>query len=109
RPLPTKNYGKALVLVGPPGARKTLAVAKLAARGALTGQRVAVITTDTIRADGIEQLEAFTRLMKIDLKKAASPQELKARLAEVKGADQIVIDTAGVNPFDPESIKPLAR
>ncbi len=109
RPLPTKSYGKPLILVGPPGSGKTLAAAKLAARGALGGLKMAVITPDTVRAGGIEQLSAFTRLMKIDLKKASSPAELKARLAEIKGADQIIIDTAGVNPFDPESIKPLAR
>lgn len=109
KPLPTKTYGKPLILVGPPGAGKTLAAAKIAARGALTGMKVAVITTDTVRAGGVEQLEAFTRLMKIDLKKAGTPQEVKNRLAEIKGVDQIIIDTAGVNPFDPESVKMLAR
>jgi flagellar biosynthesis protein FlhF len=109
KPLPTKTYGRPLMLVGPPGAGKTLASAKLAARGALTGQRIAVITTDTIRAGGVEQLEAFTRLMKIDLKKAETPKQIKDRLAEIKGVDQIIIDTAGVNPFDPESVKILAR
>lgn len=109
KPLPTKTYGKPLILVGPPGAGKTLAAAKIAARGALSGSKVAVITTDTIRAGGVEQLEAFTRLMKIDLKKASTPQDVKARLSEIRGADQIIIDTAGVNPFDPESVKLLAR
>lgn len=109
KPLPTKSYGKPLILVGPPGAGKTLAAAKIAARGALSGAKVAVITTDTIRAGGVEQLEAFTRLMKIDLKKASTPQDVKARLTEIRGADQIIIDTAGVNPFDPESVKLLAR
>lgn len=109
KPLPLKSYGRPLILVGPPGAGKTLAAAKVAARGALAGMRMAVITTDTIRAGGVEQLEAFTRLMQIDLKKASNPQDLKTKLAEVKNADQIVIDTAGVNPFDPESVKLLAR
>jgi flagellar biosynthesis protein FlhF len=109
KPLPTKTYGKPLILVGPPGAGKTLAAAKIAARGALSGSKVAVITTDTVRAGGVEQLEAFTRLMKIDLKKASTPQDVKARLSEIKNADQIIIDTAGVNPFDPESVKLLAR
>ena len=109
KPLPTKSYGKPLILVGPPGAGKTLAAAKVAARGALAGLKMAVITTDTIRAGGVEQLEAFTRLMKIELKKASTPQDVKARLAEIRGADQIIIDTAGVNPFDPESVKLLAR
>lgn len=109
KPLPTKTYGRPLMLVGPPGAGKTLAAAKLAARGALTGNRVAVITTDTVRAGGVEQLEAFTRLMKIDLKKAETPKQIKDRLSEIKNTDQIIIDTAGVNPFDPESVKLLAR
>lgn len=109
KPLAVKSYGKPLILVGPPGAGKTLAAAKIAARGALAGLRVAAITTDTVRAGGVEQLDAFTRLMKIDLKKAASPKELRERLNESQGADQIIIDTAGVNPFDPESVKLLAR
>jgi len=109
RPLPQKTYGKPIVLVGAPGAGKTLAAAKIAARGALAGLRMSVITTDTIRAGGVEQLEAFTRLMKIDLKKAQSPKELKDRLAEAQGMDQIIVDTAGINPFDPESVKLLAR
>lgn len=109
KPLPQKSYGRPLILVGPPGAGKTLAAAKIAARGALAGLRVAVVTTDTIRAGGVEQLEAFTRLMKIDLKKAGHPKELRDVLAALKGADQVIIDTAGVNPFDPESIKMLAR
>lgn len=109
KPLPQKSYGRALMLVGPPGAGKTLAAAKLAARGALSGLRPSVITTDTIRAGGVEQLEAFTRLMKIDLKKASDPRVLKDVLATTKQSDQVIVDTAGVNPFDPESVKLLAR
>ena len=34
---------------------------------------------------------------------------LKEKIAESYGADQIVIDTAGINPFDPESVKLVAR
>lgn len=109
KPLPMKTYGKPLILVGPPGAGKTLAAAKIAARGALSGLRISVITTDMIRAGGVEQLEAFTRLMKIDLKKASNPADLKRVLQETAKSDQIIIDTAGVNPFDPESVKLLAR
>lgn len=108
-PLPTGPSSLPMMLIGPPGAGKTLAAAKIAARGAMNGLKVAVITTDTVRAGGVEQLAAFTRLMNIELKKASGPKELKEKLLECRGADQIIIDTAGVNPFDPEAIKQVAR
>lgn len=83
-PLPDTPSDQAFMLVGPPGAGKTLAAAKLAARSAMGGLNTAVITTDTVRAGGVEQLQAFTRLMNIDLKKASTPNELKACLLETR-------------------------
>lgn len=109
KPLPMGAINRPLMLVGMPGAGKTLAVAKLAARASLQGLNVQVITTDSLRAGGVEQLSAFTRLMDIDLKKAANPAEFLTRLEETKGADQVLIDTSGVNPFDTEQVKMLAR
>ncbi len=109
RPLPQKATGTAIMLVGPPGAGKTLAVAKLAARAVMNNRKVAVISTDTVRAGGIEQLSAFTRLMNVDLKKASSAKALAACLDDAKGAEQVFIDTGGLNPFDPEEMRNLAR
>lgn len=109
RPLPQGGHDRALMVVGAPGAGKTLAIAKMAARATMNGLKVAVITTDTVRAGGIEQLEAFTRLMKIPLKKASDAATLKAAMAECSGVDQLLIDTPGANPFQPESMKELAR
>ncbi len=109
RPLPQKSTGTAIMLVGSPGAGKTLAVAKLAARAVMNDQKVAVISTDTVRAGGIEQLSAFTKLMNVDLKKASSAKQLKACLDHCKNADQVFIDTAGLNPFDPSAMRDLAR
>ena len=56
-----------IVLVGLPGAGKTVTTAKLATRAIMKQQAVNVITTDTVRAGGYEQLAAFTRLLKTDL------------------------------------------
>lgn len=109
RPLPQKPTSTAYMLVGPPGAGKTLAVAKLAARGVMSGQRVAVISTDTVRAGGIEQLSAFTNLMKVKLRKASSTSQLKDCLEQARSADHIFIDTAGMNPFDTDAMRNLAR
>ncbi|MCI5060218.1 MAG: GTPase [Alphaproteobacteria bacterium] len=109
--LPTAPEKKPLIMVGPPGAGKTLAVAKVAARSVMSGLNVSVITTDTQRAGGQEQLEAFTNLMETELHLAATPQNLKTLLdsPEILDSDQIIIDTAGANPFDSDHIKQLAR
>lgn len=108
-PLPTTESKSPIIMIGPPGAGKTLAAAKMAARSSMQGMNIAVITTDTERAGGMEQLEAFTKLMDIDLKIAQTPTALKEALLENKDADQVIIDTAGTNPFDTESMKYLAR
>ena len=110
RPLPVAaTNGTAWMMVGPPGAGKTLATAKLAARSTMAGLRVAVISTDTVRAGGIEQLSAFTKLLRIDLQKASNAKSLLAALERAKGADQILIDTGGMNPFSTDEMRDLAR
>ena len=109
-PLPANApFKKPIILVGQPGAGKTLAAAKLAARGAMNGLNVAMITTDTERAGGVEQLKAFTTLMDIDLQVAKDIPTLKEILLQKSDADQIIIDTAGTNPFDTQSVKELAQ
>lgn len=108
-PLPTTAYKKAMMFVGAPGAGKTLTIAKMATRGVMNGLNVAVITTDTVRAGGVEQLSAFTKLLKINLMKAKTPAELATVLDVVAGADQILIDTPGFNPFKTEDMKSIAR
>lgn len=109
RPLPQKAVGKNFVLVGPPGAGKTLGVAKMATRAVMAGQKVAVITTDTLRAGGVEQLAAFTKILNVPLEKARDPRDLGRAMDAVRGADQIVIDTGGLNPFNPQEMRDLAR
>ncbi len=108
-PLPVRPYDKALMMVGPPGSGKTLAVAKMAARGVMNGLRIGVISTDTVRAGGIEQLESFTRLLNINLKRADDPAQLKEILNDMEGIDQVVIDTQGLNPFNTDDIRHIAK
>lgn len=97
------------VMIGPPGSGKTLACAKMAARSAMNGLDVAVISTDTQRAGGVEQLKAFTDLMDIKLNVAKNAGELKEAILETKSFDHVLIDTAGTNPFDTASVKSLAK
>lgn len=109
KPLPLAESKTPLMMIGPPGAGKTLATAKIAARSAMKGLNVAVISTDTERAGGVEQLSAFTKLMDIELKVVQNPTALKEAILETKSFDQVLIDTASANPFDITSLKPLAK
>ncbi len=106
-PLPTGDFDRPIMLVGPPGAGKTVAVAKLAARARLKGQTAGVISTDTARAGGVEQLAAFTRLLEFDICTAEDPPALADAVAACAGCDVILIDTAAANPFDAEEMERL--
>lgn len=108
-PLPAKSYRKPLMFVGPPGAGKTLTVAKLATRSVMSGLSVGVVTTDTFRAGGIEQLKAFTKILKVDLKTAQTAGELSKVLGEMGPKDQILIDSPGYNPFSSADIRALMK
>lgn len=109
RPLPRQGQRKPLMMVGAPGAGKTLAVAKIAARGVMNGLKTSVISCDTLRAGGLEQLGAFTKLLGISLVKARDAAELRTAVEKLSGADQILIDTGGINPFAAREVAETAR
>lgn len=108
-PLPEGRNARPLALVGPPGGGKTLTVAKLAARAVFRGRPVTVITTDTVRAGSLEQLTAFTRLLKVRLVAADDPAALAAALDAQRAGEPMIIDTASRNPFDPTDRAELAE
>jgi len=90
-----------LLLAGPPGAGKTLTVAKLATRLVLAGQAPMVVTADGQRAGAPEQLAAYTRLLGLTLVVASTPQPLSRAMARRDAAAPMLIDTPGLDPFDP--------
>ncbi len=99
-PLPLNNDSYRLMLIGLPGTGKTLTVAKLATRAVMEGKQVAVVTTDTKRAGGIEQLSAFTDILSIPLQVAENPQALRTKLGELPAGTSVLVDTAGCNPLE---------
>lgn len=106
-PLPQDAGHAPIMLVGPPGAGKTLAIAKLAAAAVIGGLKPAVVTCDAIRAGGVEQLAAFTRILKIPLLSADDPLTLADALMTLKRSDIVFVDSAGRNPFDPADLAEL--
>lgn len=108
KPIPERRHTNPIILVGPPGAGKTLATAKLATKAIINDLTPAVISTDTVRAGGVDQLKAFTRVLGLDLLTATDPGALEDAISMQKAADQIIIDTPGFSPFIEEDIKELA-
>ncbi|MDE2337114.1 MAG: GTPase, partial [Alphaproteobacteria bacterium] len=104
------SFEKPLVLVGPPGAGKTLMTAKLTARIVMEGkQKPVIVTTDIARAGGVEQLSAFLDILDVPLHQAEDAKGLKALLAKAKPHTPVIVDTGGLNPFDPQEMKSLAK
>ena len=90
-----------LMLTGPPGAGKTLTVARLATRLVMAGAAPLVITTDGQRAGATEQLAAFTRLLGLTLIVASHPATLARALLRRQPGCPVLIDAPGTDPFDP--------
>jgi len=93
-----------LLLAGPPGAGKTLSVARLATRLVLGGAAPVVITADGRRAGGAEELAAYTRLLGLTLVAVSTPASLARALGQAAPGTPILIDTAGANAFDPAEL-----
>lgn len=90
-----------LMLVGPPGAGKTLTCAKLAARLVLAGTPPVVATTDGQRAGAAAQLAAFTGVLGLTLAVAQSAGALTRAMSRRTPGQPGLIDSAGCDPFDP--------
>ncbi len=99
-PLDLSADAPPLMLIGPPGAGKTLTVARLATRLVLAGVVPVVITADGRRAGAMEQLCAFTRLLGVNLQAASHPVTLARALAARPPGVPVLIDTPGIDAFD---------
>jgi flagellar biosynthesis protein FlhF len=93
-----------VILIGPPGQGKTLTAAKIAARAVMARRPVHLLTTDTERAGGYEQLQVFGRVLKIEVVRIDTSQRLKECLAQLRKDALTVVDTAGRNPFSPDDM-----
>ena len=107
-PFGTLSFDQApLLLVGPPGAGKTLTVARLATRLVMAGVAPMVITADGKRAGATEQLAAFTKLLGISLIVASHPVTLGRALTRCPNSVPVLVDTPGCDPFDAAQMEEL--
>lgn len=104
-----ENITKPICLVGPPGAGKTLAVAKMAAQRVLNKKTIGVITTDLTRAGAVGQLSAYTKLLKLNLMEVEDAPALKDAVAAHRSGEIILVDSAGRNPYLPADMADLKK
>ncbi len=92
-----------LALVGPTGSGKTTTLAKLAVnRAAFGGCKVGMLTIDTFRTGGLEQLESYARVTGLPLEIVYSTQELPSAMSRLAKCDVILVDTPGRSPRNAE-------
>lgn len=94
--------GGVYALVGPTGAGKTTTIGKLAARYVMEHgpQKVALVTLDTYRIGGHDQLRSLARILGVGLKVVQDPSSLETELYRLRRHQLVLIDTAGFRPGD---------
>ena len=91
-----------VAFVGPAGVGKTTTIAKLAAEYALRHgpESLALITTDSYRIAGHEQLRTLAQILKVPLRIANEQNPLDVVVKSLSRKQMIFIDTAGLSCKD---------
>ncbi len=105
---PDDSTDRPMILFGPPGAGKTSAVAKLAARAVVNRTPTTLVTTDTLRAGAIQQIEAYGERLKLPVKAAKNPADLAAVVDSIAPDQLVLIDTTSVNPYAADDLERLS-
>jgi flagellar biosynthesis protein FlhF len=88
-----------IALVGPTGAGKTTTAAKLAVRRGMFGSaRPGLLTLDTYRVGGMEQLATYAELADVPFEVVYDAREIDGAMKRLASCDVIIIDTPGRSP-----------
>jgi len=93
-----------IALVGPTGAGKTTTAAKLAVRRGMFGvARCGLLTIDTYRVGGMEQLATYAELADVPFEVVYDAREVDAAMKRLSpNCDVIIVDTPGRSPASAE-------
>lgn len=94
--------GGVYALIGPTGVGKTTTTAKLAARCVIRhgADKVALLTTDSYRIGGHEQLRIYGQLLGVPVRTIKDTDDLQLTLSELKNKHMVLIDTVGMSQRD---------
>ena len=94
---------KIIMLVGPTGVGKTTTIAKLAARYTYLMEKpykVALLNLDSYKVGAYEQLAHYADIMQIEHVTVDSADGFMKGLGVLSEYDVILVDTAGMSPYD---------
>lgn len=96
------DNGGIYALIGPTGVGKTTTTAKIAARSVMRhgADKVALLTTDSYRIGGHEQLRIYGKLLGIPVRTIKDTEDLQLTLSELKNKHMVLIDTVGMSQRD---------
>jgi flagellar biosynthesis protein FlhF len=94
--------GGVFALMGPTGVGKTTTTAKLAARCVMRfgASKVALLTTDSYRIGGHEQLRIFGKILGVSVHAVKDSTDLQLALSELRNKHIVLIDTIGMSQRD---------
>jgi len=107
--LDSERAGKKIwAFVGPTGVGKTTTLAKVAAHFMMRfNKRIALITLDTYRIGGIEQLQTYARILRLPFEIASDAETLKEAIGRHQDCDLLLLDTAGRNPHRQDQLEEM--
>ncbi|MBS3999853.1 MAG: flagellar biosynthesis protein FlhF [Desulfobulbaceae bacterium] len=107
-PLNKSNISQTCIFLGPTGSGKTSTLVKLSLIAKLIYKAdVMIISTDTYKVGGAEQLETLASIASIHYKTVYTAADLKELIIQESKRDFIFVDTAGKNFKDKAHIESL--
>nr|QIM10627.1 flagellar biosynthesis regulator FlhF [uncultured Alphaproteobacteria bacterium] len=96
------------MFIGAHGSGKTTSLVKVATMARLRSIPVSIISTDTVRAGANSQLQAFASVLEVEYSLIRNHDVLFDKILAAQSDNRMVlIDTAGVNPFQSADIERL--
>lgn len=101
--------GKAHLFIGPHGAGKTTIISKLAIQAKKQGRTVGLLSLDDQKIGGFEPLAIAAEIMGETAHLLSSATDLRTAASSLGPRHLLLIDTAGLNPYQPQALTALKR